>query len=184
MKPKSGPLCSGRTNVSVKTEDRKNIMDLSVPQKLHAEFFSRQSSDSSSTLSTNVNPGETSHFQDTRHTTKSEVGKSIPACLPNKARKSFRSNDQKLKAVNQSVVRSAGLELTSTLPSNSQLKSLSRTSLNGTMGNDQSRSQWHGCSSPGKLNTSKLIVKTNLVRPEVFEKSSSQKSQNQLKVRM
>ncbi|KZS06186.1 putative Nibrin [Daphnia magna] len=179
VKPKSGPLCSGRTNV--KTEDRVNIMDLSVPQKLHAEFFSRQSSDSSSTLSTNVNPGETSHFQDTRHTTKSEVGKSIPACLPNKARKSFRSNDQKLKAVNQSVVRSAGLELTSTLPSNSQLKSLSRTSLNGTMGNDQSRSQWHGCSSPGKLNTSKLIVKTNLVRPEVFDKSSSQKSQNQLK---
>ncbi|KAI9554004.1 hypothetical protein GHT06_019276 [Daphnia sinensis] len=180
VKPKSEPLSTGRTN---KTEDRENILVESFPQKLHVELTSRQTPYSSSTLPTNVNTGESSHFQDTRHTTntKSEAGTGIPACLPNKARKSFRPHDQKLKAVNQSVMRSAGLELTSTLSPTSQSKSL-RTSLNGTIGNDQSRSQWHGCSSPGKLNTSKLVVKSNLVRPEVFNKStSSQKSQNQLK---
>ncbi len=55
-------------------------------------------------------------------------------------------------------------------------------SLNRTEGDNLNRSQWYGGNSPGKLNASKLIVKSNLVRPELVDKGISQKLPSQLKV--
>ncbi len=56
-------------------------------------------------------------------------------------------------------------------------------SLNRTEGENLNRSQWYGGNSPGKLNASKLIVKSNLVRPDLVDKGMlSQKLPSQLKV--
>lgn len=181
VKPRSGLLCTGR----IKTEDSQNILHESSPPKLHPEFSGRKPPTVSSILPTNVNTGETRHSEGTKHTTKTEVAKLSADVASSDAEerrgveKNFQRLDEKLNASHQSVMRRATPKRTSALPS------LSTTALNSTMGSDRNRSQWHGCSSPGKLNTSKLIVKSNLVRPELSGKSTiSQKLQSQFKVRI
>lgn len=76
---------------------------------------------------------------------------------------------------------------TTAVPSRTEVlnSSTSRSEgLNDTVKSDSSR-QWHGRDSPRKLNTSKCILKSNLVRFELPDKGTlSQKAGSHFKVRL
>jgi len=161
----SEPLYSGRTNFDTRTHGNET-MDKSRQPVSHSEFAGEHPS---SILFQSIDSSSYIRKDKTLHVDELNVG--------------YTNNQYHEATPDQSLQTSS--EFLSQSTSTCQLKSLDfkRKSLNHTVGNNLNRSQWYGSDSPGRLNASKLIVKSNLVRPELVDKRViSQKLPSQLKV--